>query len=171
MPLLSYFKLHLLLSIPSCLLIVMINLKQEVATWKAWYYLAKYITKHKLPKVPMLIHFWPPRSWRLLETKDTPRRPKMAWRIYWKKYLTKISQQPQKPPSGTNQIWAMTSGKKDTSSNLRGHCIRLYVAAAATPPAISNIPICRYKIKGCYVHWFKLWPQVTKIHPIDLRGH
>ena len=82
--------------------------------------------------------------------------------IYWKKCLTKVSQQPQKTPCGSNQIWAMTSGKKDTSSNLRGHCIRLYVAAAATPPAISNIPICRYKIKGCYVPWFKLWPHFKK---------
>ena len=34
--------------------------------------------------------------------------------IYWKKLLMKIAQQPQKPPDGFNQIWAMTSGKKDT---------------------------------------------------------
>ena len=26
------------------------------------------------------IYFWPQRSWRLLEAKNTPRRPKMAWR-------------------------------------------------------------------------------------------
>ena len=37
----------------------------------------------------------------------------------------KVAQQPQKPPDGSNQIWAMTSGKKDTSSNLRGLCTRL----------------------------------------------
>ena len=35
--------------------------------------------------------------------------------IYWKKYLIKVSQQPQKPLSGSNQIWATTSDKKDTS--------------------------------------------------------
>ena len=34
--------------------------------------------------------------------------------IYWKKLLMKIAQQPQKPPDGFNQIWATTSGKKDT---------------------------------------------------------
>ena len=70
--------------------------------------------------------------------------------IYWKKLLIEVSQQPQKPLNGSNQIWAMTSGKKDTTSNLGGHCIRLYVAAAAaTPPAGSKVPICRYKIEGC----------------------
>ena len=62
-----------------------------------------------------------------------------------RKYLIKVSQ-PQKPLSGSNQISPVTSGKKDTSSNLRGHCKGLYVAAAAaaTLPAQSNIPICRY---------------------------
>ena len=35
---------------------------------------------------------------------------------------------------------------------------------ATAAAAGSNILICRYKIKGCYVHWFKLWPQVRKIH-------
>jgi hypothetical protein len=35
--------------------------------------------------------------------------------IYWKKILTKIAKQPQKPLGGSNQIWAMTSGKKNTS--------------------------------------------------------
>ena len=34
--------------------------------------------------------------------------------IYWKKFLMKVAQQPQKPPDGSNQIWATTSGKKDT---------------------------------------------------------
>ena len=42
---------------------------------------------------------------------------------------------------------------------------------ATAAAAGSNILICRYKIKGCYVHWFKLWPQVRKIHPSKLRGH
>ena len=37
----------------------------------------------------------------------------------------KVAQQPQKPPSGSNQIWATTSDKKDTATDLRGHCIRL----------------------------------------------
>jgi hypothetical protein len=35
-------------------LIVKINSKKEVATWKAWDYLAKIITNQKLPGVPML---------------------------------------------------------------------------------------------------------------------
>jgi hypothetical protein len=35
-------------------------------------------------------------------------------RIDWKKCLMKVAQQPQKPPDRSNQIWAMTSGKKDT---------------------------------------------------------
>ena len=34
--------------------------------------------------------------------------------IYWKKCLMKVVLQPQKTPDGSNQIWAMTSGKKDT---------------------------------------------------------
>jgi hypothetical protein len=32
-------------------------------------------------------------------------------------YLIKVSQQPQKPLSGSNQIWATTSGKKDTATS------------------------------------------------------
>ena len=32
--------------------------------------------------------------------------------IYWNKYLIKVSQQPDKPLSGSNQIWATTSGWK-----------------------------------------------------------
>ena len=35
--------------------------------------------------------------------------------IYWKKFLIKVAQQPQKPLDGSNQIWAMTSVKKDRS--------------------------------------------------------
>jgi methylglyoxal synthase len=31
--------------------------------------------------------------------------------IYRKKYSMKVSQQPQKPLGGSNQIWATTSGK------------------------------------------------------------
>jgi hypothetical protein len=34
--------------------------------------------------------------------------------IYWKKFLMKVAQQSQKPPDESNQIWATTSGKKDT---------------------------------------------------------
>ena len=37
--------------------------------------------------------------------------------IYWKKYLTKVSQQPQKPLGGFNQIWATISDKKDTATS------------------------------------------------------
>ena len=38
----------------------------------------------------------------------------------------KVSQHPQKPLGGSNQIWAMTSGKKDMYSDLRGHS--MYIA-------------------------------------------
>ena len=34
--------------------------------------------------------------------------------IYLKKCLMKVAQQPQNPSDGSNQIWATTSGKKDT---------------------------------------------------------
>ena len=37
--------------------------------------------------------------------------------IYWKKCLMKVAQQPQNPPDGSNQIWATTSGKKDTAAS------------------------------------------------------
>ena len=73
----------------------------------------------------------------------------------------KVVQQPQKPPDGSNQIWATTSGKKERPPRSLYKPLLRYVATAA---AGSNI-------KGCYVHWFKLWPQVRKIHPSDLRGH
>ena len=33
--------------------------------------------------------------------------------IYWKKFLTQVGQQPKNLHDGSNQIWAMTSGKKD----------------------------------------------------------
>ena len=39
--------------------------------------------------------------------------------IYQKKYLLKVSQQPQKPLNGSNQIWGSTSDKKDTSQQLQ----------------------------------------------------
>ena len=41
--------------------------------------------------------------------------------IYGKKCLMKVSHQHQKPPSGSNQIRATTSDKKDTATDLRGH--------------------------------------------------
>jgi Mrp family chromosome partitioning ATPase len=37
--------------------------------------------------------------------------------IYWKKFLMKVAQQAQKPLNGSNQIWATTSGKKDTATS------------------------------------------------------
>ena len=80
----------------------------------------------------------------------------------------KVAQQPQRPPDRSNQIWATTSDKKDTWATSEVTVKdSTYVATAAG----SNIPICRYNIKGCYVHWFKLWSHVRKIHPSDLRGH
>jgi hypothetical protein len=44
----------MLLNIPNWLLILKINSKQEVVTWKVWDYLAKIITNQKLPGVLML---------------------------------------------------------------------------------------------------------------------
>ena len=35
--------------------------------------------------------------------------------IYWKKFFIKVAQQPHKPHDGSNQIWSMTSVKKDRS--------------------------------------------------------
>ena len=69
----------------------------------------------------------------------------------------KVAQQPQKPPNGSKSDLSYNLRVK-RYSNLQGHCIRLYVAAAtaATLPAGLNILICRYKIKGCYVQRFKL---------------
>ena len=59
-------------------------------------------------------YFWPQRSCRL--SKTPLRGQKRNERVdLWKKYLIKVSQQPEKPLSGSNQIWAMTSNKKDTS--------------------------------------------------------
>ena len=37
--------------------------------------------------------------------------------IYWNKCLMKVAHQPQKPLSGSNQIWATTSGKKDRAAS------------------------------------------------------
>jgi hypothetical protein len=37
--------------------------------------------------------------------------------FYGKKCLMKVAQQPQKPLSVSNQIWATTSGKKDTAAS------------------------------------------------------
>ena len=47
--------------------------------------------------------------------------------IYWKKYLIKVSQHPQKPLRGSNQIWTMTSGKK----------IMIFEAIEVTPVVLS----------------------------------
>jgi hypothetical protein len=37
--------------------------------------------------------------------------------IYRKKFFIKVAKQPQKPLSGSNQIWATTLGKKDTATS------------------------------------------------------
>ena len=55
--------------------------------------------------------------------------------IYWKKFLVKVAQQPQKPLDGSNQIWVMTSVKKNRSqqparSLYSSINATLYVAAA-----------------------------------------
>ncbi len=48
----------------------------------------------------------------LLEVKKV-----MKELIYLKKYLMKVSQQPQKSLGGSNQIWATTLDKKDTATS------------------------------------------------------
>ena len=64
-----------------------------VAAWAAWLFLTSEVMKavggQKHP----------------LEAKNG-----MKELIYWKKILMKVAQQPQKPPDGSNQIWATTSG-------------------------------------------------------------
>ena len=55
--------------------------------------------------------------------------------IHWKKYLMKVSQQPLKPLSGSNQIWATTSGKKDTATSEVTLCTYLTYREAAKKPA------------------------------------
>ena len=59
-------------------------------------------------------HFWPLRFWRLLRGQKHPSEAKNGMKelIYWKKYVIKFSQQPQKPLPGSIQIWFTTSGKK-----------------------------------------------------------
>ena len=47
--------------------------------------------------------------------------------IYWKKYLIKVSQQPQKPLIRSNQIWATTSDKK----------VMIFEATKVTPVVLS----------------------------------
>ena len=37
--------------------------------------------------------------------------------FYWKTFLMKVAQQPQKLSDGSNQIWATTSVKKDTATS------------------------------------------------------
>ena len=58
--------------------------------------------------------------------------------INWKKKLVKVSQQPQKPLSGSNQIWTMTSDKKDTAT--------IEVAAAATAATIIRVEVAVLQI-------------------------
>ena len=48
------------------------------------------------------------------QNKPSEAKNGMKELIYRKKCLLKVAQQPQKPPDGSNQIWATTSGKKVT---------------------------------------------------------
>ena len=50
---------------------------------------------------------------------------------YWKKCLIKVAQQPHKPLGRSNQIWATTSCKKDTSQQPPTSELRLWETAAA----------------------------------------
>ena len=64
-------------------------------------------------------------AWLFLtyEVMEAVRGQKWHERVYLlKKVFIKISQQPQKPLSGPNQIWAMTSDKKDTATSSWGCC-------------------------------------------------
>ena len=64
--------------------------------------------------------FWPQRSWRLLEAKNTPQRPKMAWMSWFieKSYLWKLLSNLKNP---------LRRSKDRYMSNIRGHWIRLYL--------------------------------------------
>ena len=56
-------------------------------------------------------YFWTQRSWRLLEAKNTPRRPNLSWRSWFieKSISWKCLSTLKKPPGGSNQIWATPS--------------------------------------------------------------
>ena len=112
------------------------------------------------------------RSWRLLEAKNTPSKSKMAWRSQFieKSYSWKFLSNLKNPLTYPIrfELWPQVREIHPVTSEVT----ELYVAAAAaTPSARSNIPICRYKTEGCYVDWFKLWHHLRKIHPSDLRSH
>ena len=63
------------------------------------------------------------------QAKNTPWRPKMAWRSWSiEKSINKVSQQPQKPLSRSNQIWATTLGKK----------VKSFEANKVTPVVLSH---------------------------------
>ena len=51
--------------------------------------------------------------------------------IYWKKCLIKVAQQPQKPPIGSNQIWAMYNLRLE-SYDFWGHRGHSSIAVTAT---------------------------------------
>ena len=86
----------------------------------------KILFSGNLFKIPGVLtwawFFWLLRLLRLLEAKNgqSPSSEGLKslkeW-IFWNTYLIKVAHQPQKPLSGSNQIWARTSGKKD-----RGQC-------------------------------------------------
>ena len=67
----------------------------------------------------------------------------------------KVAQQPQKPPEDPIRFELRPQGRKIHEQPLRSLYKTLHSTYVATA-AGSNIPICRYKIKGCYVHLFKL---------------
>ena len=64
--------------------------------------------------------------------------------IYWKKYLIKVSQQPQKPSSESNQIWATTSDKKDTATDLRGVYENTVVDENSVVDQFSGVGYCTW---------------------------
>ena len=100
-------------------------------------------------------YFWSQRLWRLLEAKNTPQRPKKAWKSWYIK-----------------KVWALTSNKKDTSQQpqlspnprvcakllrSRGEA-GLLVLQIGKPVCSTNSQNCRFETHySIYYHHGLLW--------------
>ena len=60
----------------------------------------------------------------------------------------KVAQQPQKPLSGSNQIWAMTSGKKDTATSE----VTMYIATRRARLEARKAGFLVFKINKKSIH-------------------
>ena len=110
-------------------------------------------------------YFWPQRSWRLLEAKNTPWRPKMSWRswfieksIKWK-FLSNL-----KNPLAVPIRFELRPHVRKIQRPLRSLYKTLLLGLIATT-AGSNIPlICRSKV-ATYVRYILLQSDLSS----DLR--